>query len=367
MNRFIFGVVAVLQWVGLSGCSYMENYDRREQYLIAETSEVVSIPEGLDEPEFTDALQIPEVIDSRRIAGQVMTVGLPPTLSSNKSVEAIVLRTLGDIRWIFLDTPPALVWPKIRRFWEEKNLEIQLADPATGVIESTWLTSVKGDKTQIYNSLISGKGWVDASASLQNKLRLTIEPGIRSESSEVYLEIKQLPLTAPIRPDPVPWDGGSDNEALEAEILTQLAMFLGQSINERVISYGAIGLQTKKAILVPDAEKPVLNYQFGFDRAWATVASALKNAGIEIEDVNRSSAEFYIVYSDINKKKSGFLKKVFSREDDAEQTEGNRYIVKLDVQVDVDVVAVTVLSNAKTPAAADIAETLLKTIRESST
>ncbi|MDC1368620.1 outer membrane protein assembly factor BamC, partial [Pseudomonadales bacterium] len=139
------GCVITVSSLLISGCSWFGIENNSDDYLESDSIPRVTIPESLDTPAFTDALVIPVVNDARGLMGEKMTIGLPEPLSTASGVEQIVIRKLGEERWIFIDTPPAAVWPKIRLFWEVNNMELQSADARRGVLESVWLASVAGE------------------------------------------------------------------------------------------------------------------------------------------------------------------------------------------------------------------------------
>jgi len=293
-----------------------------------------------------------------------MEVGLPQALSTNFGVEQIVLKKLGDSRWIFLDTTPASVWPKINLFWEENNILVQSSDPATGIIESQWITAMDGTASEKYESIVSGDAWAGALAKTQHKFKLSIEAGIRSGSTEVYLEQKEAPLNAPVRPDTANWTGQSDDLELENEMLRKLAYYLGENINKSVVSIGAIALENKKTELIPDSVKPVLIYRLAFNRVWATVGDAFENIGIPVEDLNRETGDYYVHFEKDIVDEPGFLARVLFRKKKIVANDQNRYLVHLETLEDQ--VNVTIMRDQDTPADATVAERLLKIIKESS-
>lgn len=344
-------------WVAVvSGCSWVESYDRNEIYLEAESAPRVVIPEGLDEPEFVDIMAIPAVNDSRGIAGQTADMGLPDALSTTFGIEQIVLRRLGEERWIFLDSPPAVIWPKIVQYWAANNIRAEVTNPRDGVLESVWVTGAGANAEQTLADITSG----NSSANLQHKFRLIVEPGIRSGSTEVYLTQRQT-SGQPGRPN---WQGDSDDGELENEMLTKLAFYLGETINDPVISVVAIENRGTKAELIPDRVRPLLLYKLDFERAWATVGGALENARLEVEDLDRTSRIYYVYYDESDEREPGFLGRFFGDDEEAERL-GKRYLVQLDTRPDA--VQVSILKNESTPADAIIAERLLKIIKESST
>lgn len=344
----------------MSGCSWIDNYDRNEKYMEAESGPRVVVPEGLDPPDFVDMMPIPAVVDSRGIAGQIADLELPDALSTTFGIEQIVLKKLGDERWIFLDAPPAVIWPKLLQYWNSNNIQVETANPREGIAESVWLTATAGPAADAMESIISGTG--DSAGSLRelHKFRLSIEPGIRSGSSEVYLSQRHALPGDASRPN---WQGDSDNLEMENELLTKMAYYLGETINDPVISVMAIENRGEKAELVLDRIKPLLLYKLDFDRAWATVGGALDNARLEVSDLDRSAQVYYISYDETYDQSPGFLSRFF--DDDAEASQSNRYLIRLDERPEA--IQVSVLKDESTPADALIAERLLKIIKESST
>ncbi len=349
--------------VVLPGCSWFGSGEVR-RVLETGSSKPVVIPPGLDSPEFVDVMPIPEVIDSRGLSDKKFTVSLPDALNSSFGVEQIVIKKLGDDRWVFLDLPPATVWPQVVQFWEANNLNVESADPGRGVLVSQWLSARNGTAEQIFSSLKTGNVFANTTGISSHKFRVRVEPGVRSGSTEIYLEQREIPEGAPFRLDDVNWKDESDNLELETEVLTALAFHLGKTVNQGTISLLATGLQESRAELIPDREMPVLRYKLDFNRAWATVGSALENARVTVEDLDRTSANYYVYYTADHQPEPGFFRKLFTRESKLEQGPANRYTVHL--APDGKEVAVTVL---KETALADtlIAERLLRVIKEYST
>ena len=355
------GCVITVSSLLISGCSWFGIENNSDNYLESDSIPRVTIPESLDTPAFTDALVIPVVNDARGLMGEKMTIGLPEPLSTASGVEQIVIRKLGEERWIFIDTPPAAVWPKIRLFWEVNNMELQSADARRGVLESVWLASVAGEPDKVFESLISGVAWADSNATVQNKFRLSIEAGIRSGSSEVHLEHKQVPRGAPVRQDTANWNGTSDDGEIESKVLSELAYFLGETIPQGFsISQGAMSIRSSRIELLPDRKKPVLRYKLDFDRAWATVGKALADASINIDDRDRTSANYYVLYDATANRQPGFLARLFT--DETVLSDENKYQVHLE-DLD-DGVHVIIYKNQTSLADPLVAERLLKIIRE---
>lgn len=352
-----------------ASCSWIGAGSERKK-LETGFSKYVEIPEGLDQPDFVDSMPIPEVVDRRGLANREYQVGLPDALSTSFGVEQIIIKKLGDERWVFVDLPPATVWPKVVQFWEANNLLVEGADPASGVLTSQWLTARNGTADEILESLKAGNVFANTRGVTSHKFRVSIEPGIRSGSTEIYLSQREIPEGAPFRLDQVNWEGSSDNPELEGKVLSAIAYYLGETVTQGTISLMAAGLQESKAELFPDIDKPILKYKLNFDRAWVTVGSALENARVAVEDMDRTSANYYVYYSSDHQPDPGFFKRLFSKDEKPGQGPDNRYTVHL--VSEGKEVHVTVLKEAGSEeevvfADALIAERLLKIIKEYST
>ena len=340
--------------------------DREYDYLKAETLPRTVIPGNLDEPPLNDLMVVPDIVDSRGISGQTFELPLPDALNTNFGVETIVIKRLGDSRWVFLDLPPAVVWSNLREFWENNNLTIAFLDPSKGLIETEWLRSQDGDAEQIFDSLKQGQSIVGRGSFIENRFQMRIEPGVRSGSSEIHLRYKQA-APGSGTDERLDWSEESDVLEVEDAVLSAIAYHLGENINNRTTVSLLAGTITSesRAVLVPDRTKPVLKYKLDFNRAWATVGAALDNARISVEDLDRSSAIYFVYYKDGDEDSPGFIRKLFLDDDELPVGEEDRYLVHLD-QAD-DGVNVTVLKDPSTLASALVAERILKIIKEYST
>jgi outer membrane protein assembly factor BamC len=109
---------------------------------------------------------------------------------------------------------------------------------------------------------------------------------------------------------------------------------------------------------------PILYYKLDFNRAWATVGDALENANVNVKDLNRTTATYFVNYQLGHNPKPGFFAKIFSRDSGSVIGDENSYQVLLEEEGGE--VAVTVFQG-DAPADGLIAERLLKIIKEYST
>ncbi len=360
-----------LSVLALTGCGWFGISEEQRELETGE-SRVSEIPESLDQPPFVDAMPIPDIIDYRGIGDSEIEVGLPAPLSTSFGVEQIVIRRLGEDRWVFLDLPTATIWPQVVLFWEDHHLPVADLDPRNGTLETEWLVGAGDNADEVFDSLKSGVAWTTQTQANQYKFKVRVEPGVRSGSSELYVEQKTLPLGAPYRLDSVEWSGSSDDPELEGKVLSALAYYLGDRIAEGPsVSLLAAGLQESKAQIVPLPSGMVLKYKLNFDRAWATVGNALEDARVDVEDLDRSSANYYVYYDSSHDPDPGFLKRLFTREaKESELESGQRFTVHLESngeEVHVTVATQDGSSTSTNTRDLILSERLLKLIKEYST
>lgn len=356
----------------LSGCGWFGWFGKSTEQERLETgsSEMTRVPETMDQPRFVDAMPIPEVVDYRGLAGQEVELRLPDALSTTFGVDQVVIRRLGEDRWVFLDLPVATIWPQVVLFWEEHHLPVAMMNPRRGTLETEWILGTSGNPDEIYDSMTSGSAWEQRGMAQQYKFRVRVEPGVRTGSTELFVEQVERPFGG-LDPNEEPaWDGESDNPELEGKMLSVLAYYLSERMAEGPsVSLLAAGLQESKASLVVEPDGTVLKYKLDFDRAWATVGLALENARVTVEDLDRSSAIYYVYYSSRHDPDPGFFGRVFGGGGSEEDTNpGHRFKVQLEPEDEEIKVTVDVENElASTTESLILKERLLKLIKEYST
>lgn len=333
----------------LAGCA---GSDRIPPHLRAKTLDHTLVPEHLDQPKFVELMQIPDVVDVRGLAGQRIRVAPPEPIGVGVEIDQIVIRRLGEESWVFVDLPPAMVWPKVQAFWSTRDLQVLRANPSLGRLDTVPAKGEGSDPESLWESLATGTGE-------GHQFRIFIEPGVRSGSTEIRLLERLTPSPE------AAWPAASENRELEYLVLSKLAYYLGDVINQNIeISAGALNLVSAgRAQFVPDREKPVLKYQLDFDRTWATVGNALDSAAIEVADLNRSLAVYYVRFAEKSAKRGGKKKRKKKKDKDEEEEDAaNQLEIRLET-VGAEV-HVTVLREMPEPVSVELAERLLKIIKE---
>ena len=193
----------------------------------------------------------------------------PRQFFSSGSNNEIRLHKLGQIRWLYVESLPSSVWPILNQYIENENdLSIRISDPDEGVIE-----------TEIFNR-----------KDKVVKYRFKVEHGIRQASTELFFTelVKQENDWAIL-----------DNDNSEADdFLRKLLDYFSSATVSQGTSLVALNLNQgrKSEVINTDDGKSYINLSIGFARAWAALNRALKEAAINVKDLNRKEGYVLINY-----------------------------------------------------------------------
>ena len=193
----------------------------------------------------------------------------PRQFFSSGSNNEIRLHKLGQIRWLYVESLPSSVWPILNQYIENENdLSIRISDPDEGVIE-----------TEIFNR-----------KEKEVKYRFKVEHGIRQASTELFFTelVKQENDWVIL-----------DNDNSEADdFLRKLLDYFSSATVSQGTSLVALNLNQgrKSEVINTDDGKSYIKLSIGFARTWAALNRSLKEAAINVKDLNREEGYVLINY-----------------------------------------------------------------------
>ncbi|MCA0976119.1 lipoprotein-34 [Halomonas denitrificans] len=141
MNSALKGLpLAMIAALALAGCAKEGHYhDRNEDYADARQAAPLTLPETRDQSRYRDIMPVPQASGSFYAREGDFAAPLPQTLSASTAVAAgdVAVRETDADRWLVVGAAPAVVWPELERFAEQRGLEITRSDSAAGVIETS--------------------------------------------------------------------------------------------------------------------------------------------------------------------------------------------------------------------------------------
>ena len=290
--------------MSLTGCKYLagENgpfRDRADDYMEAAVLPLMAIPDELDSYTLDELYVIPAQFSISTLPFE--GVPLPKPIEANRR-EGVIIQNLTDTSWIVLDATPGQVWPLVRDYWTQLEVNLEHEDPGAGIMETSWLE-------------------VDSNLETRHKYRVTIEPGLHSGYSEIYVIHVESPRSEPA-PLVITWPEVSNSEDRERQIQDSLSQYLADrndvyQASSASLLAGSIEAE-RKANMVDDGQgQQVLELRLSYRRAWVLVRSALDEAGVTILDNDRDMAFLNVRFSGIREEddEPGFIGRLFNRGD----------------------------------------------------
>ena len=252
--------------------------DRQGEYLQAETIPRTVIPEGLDGYIIDDLLVIPEIGDQ---AAQPYLDAPRPRPLEGASDREVVIQRMTDRAWIIVDASPAEVWPRIRDYWRQENIQIATENPTIGQMDTAWFER----PSDVLN---------------REKFRVVIDNGFQDNSSEIRLIHVKAPRATPVF-EQINWPERSEDFEVEYETLSDLSSYLADvadlnSASSVSFLAGNISSAGKATIFTTPAGTDVLSLQADYSRIWAAVGRALRRAGMEITSENADIGMYEVLY-----------------------------------------------------------------------
>ena len=249
----------------LASCVSDPSKQSRNAYLLEEEDNTLS--EVIEDITILlDLYPINGEIDKEKLSYELQR---PRQFFSSGSNNEIRLHNLGQIRWLYVESLPSSVWPILNQYIENENdLSIRISDPDEGVIE-----------TEIFNR-----------KDKEVKYRFKVEHGIRQASTELFFTelVKQENDWAIL-----------DNDNSEAdEFLRKLLDYFSSATVSQGTSLVALNLNQgrKSEVINTNDGKSYIKLSIGFARTWAALNRALKEAAINVKDLNREEGYVLINY-----------------------------------------------------------------------
>lgn len=336
----------------LSACNYLTGDDglfpdRRISYQDAQMTPDLVVPPELDSYTLDQLYVIPEQANLSVTAFEEIP---QPRPIERRRREGVVIQRLTGSAWILIDATPGQVWPLVRDYWTELQIALDYENPGTGIMETAWLE-------------------IGADEDLRHKYRLTIEPGLHSGYSEIYVTHLQQERSVPI-PVVVTWPEESNSEDLEMDVMTSISQYLADrndvyQASSASLLAGSIEAASKANIVQTDEGNRVLELRLDYARAWVQVRQAVEDAGIEILDSNRDQNFINVRFAGIASDpldQPGFFGRLFGRGNDDEIREPQDFAIRL-LESDS---TVSVITEALVSAGEDsqLAVDLLQTIND---
>lgn len=341
----------------LAGCSGSLLESKRIDYKSARQLPTLEIPPDLTAPSSDDRYAVPDLAPkgvatySAYSADRVAQPAAASGADVLPAVDKMHIERAGSERWLVVPGTPDTLWPKIKDFWLELGLSLNVEHPETGVMETDWAENRAKLPQDIIRSTIGKVLDGLYSTPERDKFRTRLERGKEPGTVEIYISHRGMEEIYPNEAkDSTIWQPRPADPELEAEMLRRLMVHLGAD-EARAKAALAVAPEPERATLEVGGANgvPSVAMEESFDRAWRRVGLALDRIGFTVEDRDRSQGLYFVRYVDPQAdnqsvKKEGFLSKLafWRSKDDKAATSGDQY--RLHLADDGKVTKVTVLT-----------------------
>ncbi len=362
MKRLAGLTVLAVAVSSVTGCSWLtgeDGYfrDRSSDYLKSRQVAPLKLPAGVQVRDSEEMLPIPYNVPLDPSQG-VFELPRPRSMAIAAERSDFSMQRSGEQRWLVAQRSSADVLPLVRQFIAENGMQVVEERAEAGELLTGWVAAESLPHAVARD--------LDDADEKEVAFRLRVEPGVQG-SSEVFLISNQRELGSSEEPE---WPKVSEEPALDAAVLEQLQISLAAS-SERGGSVSLLAGRTFDApgrvVMGRDGVgNPQLVLSTDMNRAWSAVGRALNDAGVRVDDLNRSLGVYYINLAEKPREPGegpGLIAGLLGKPDaEAAEARAERYQVRLTSTGDS--VAVSVDKNVDTSAPAEVSKRVLEMIQD---
>ncbi|MBU2885021.1 outer membrane protein assembly factor BamC [Gilvimarinus agarilyticus] len=290
----VFSLMLLVSACGVFGGDDGYFRNRGGDYQKADKIAPIKVPEGMSDQRLGKLYPIPPLIetDFEQTTSYDNDVPRPEPLATNLMQENIKIQRLGEERWMLMNVSPGEVWPRVRSFLNENNVDVASADISRGLIDSHWL-QFKTDLSTI------------------DRYRVQIDQGVQPETSEIHILHQSVAGDKP--PESAEWPQASTSKERESWLLDEMAAALAAdaTLGGTSLLAQAIGGEAKSGLVV-EASEPVMKLRLNEARAKATLFHAMKENGFAIYDSAAGQDVYYLHFESPEAEDEGWFSGWFS-------------------------------------------------------
>ncbi|MGD8416358.1 MAG: outer membrane protein assembly factor BamC [Pseudomonadales bacterium] len=285
----------------LGGCGWFNDdkgifVNRDDDYLDLQERAPLVVPTDLDSDRVADPYPIPR---TPRQLNPEFYPGRPPrpdAIFANDNRDEVRIQRLSDRAWLVVPEPTTTVWPKVKQFLAENGVSVASEMSAYGRLDTEWLDTSRDSYRDIIRTVIHQAKAEEGFLQGEDRLLIRVEPGLRENTSEVYVRYENnalgMPSTGVVDLNTIQ----SAIPAAEIDVLSEIGAYIAARVSEQTVSMVATENtgQVKSTVERDEQGKPVLELRLDYDRAWATVGQALSRAEVEVDNSDEVEGIYYV-------------------------------------------------------------------------
>lgn len=289
--------------VMLAGCKYMPKLDevlpdKRTEYKRSTSLPDLEVPPDLSTEGISDKMGVPDE-DGATFSTYEERVAARKKARAEEGAAENAVEALSGEKVLVVSGSSAEVWDKLRAFWAEKGLELDLDDAEYGVQETKWVE----DKDNL----------------VRDKYKVFAEAGEKSGTTTLYISHEGEEL----RPEGegLEWKKRSGTGGRDQLVADLQAALGGTSAGKGSAAAssgaddyaGSAGSDAPRAMaeMVNSGDgKYLLSYPGGFAEAWTRTGEALSAAELKVTGSNKDKGTYTINVENPEGEKKGVLSRL---------------------------------------------------------
>lgn len=334
----------------LAACSGGASNSRLD-YKEAKSLQGLDVPPDLVAPGNTGETELPS------LGGADAPGAVLPT------VERVHIARDGAERWLQIDMPAEVLWPRLRSFWATLGLELHMDKPELGIMETAWAENRADAPGGFLTGLIKSVFKNAYSAGTRDKYRLRLERSA-DNGTELYLSHYGLKEVVVSKGDEMEmaktgWEVRPSDRELVNEVMNRLVIYLGGSQQAAAQVKAADKAAPERARVEGD----MLVISEGFTRSWRRTGIALDSLGVVVEDRNRAEGIYYVGQIELQAQQEdkGWLSSLFASK---EEKKGDAPQLQIVLHGDETLTRLTILNMDGSPRQDKLAAELLQRLQQ---
>lgn len=201
----------------------------------------------------------------------------------------------GNQRWLEVNDKAENIWPLVKAFWQENGLTIKTDNPQAGIIETEWAENRAKVPNEGMRKVLGGVLDGLYSSGERDQYHTRLERSKDGRATEITIKHNGLQEVLDPAQTGYKWLSRPSDPELEATMLQLLMTRLagGTAAAAGVRSPATAPAVAVKLNTLADGSKSILLNE-PFDKSWRKVSLALEQAGLALEDKDRSKGIFFL-------------------------------------------------------------------------
>jgi outer membrane protein assembly factor BamC len=285
-----FSLIAILLTIVtlvIVGCGSTQDL----RYLDSRAVEQLEIPPDLTIKNSTNGIVLPVNFSSDIDVSKPLK-NIPVLLK----VDSLQLEGQAGFHWLSVDEPVDNLFQLVREFWSSEGFEIEIDEPAIGVLQTAWIYEKEGsDKSDVH--FLMRLFTSNELSATQNQFRTRIERDTGSGKNHIYIahrgtayqHILQTKQTE--NENQNDWELVPPNSDFEVEMLSRLMIYLGVKQAELNQQFENIKVFTPLTSIHADYTKneTYLLVKDIYSKTWYRTLHQLDRMSIEVVSSNIDS------------------------------------------------------------------------------